>query len=86
MTDQVRVDNGIANVIKGAFEGKPVDAEVAFNNAMQVKMGAALQARSDEIRASIYDDEQELEASEEDTEEPEEIEEPETEDSPDEDV
>jgi hypothetical protein len=86
MTEQARVDNGIVDIIKGAFEGKPVDAEAAFNSAMQAKMGAALQARSDEIRAEIYADEEELEASAEDAEEPEEAEELETEDSPDEDV
>ena len=89
MTDEVRVDTGIVDIIKGAFEGKPVDAEAAFNSAMQSKMAAAIEARRDAIRASIYGDEEELEADADDEfedDEPEENEELETEDSTDEDV
>ena len=90
MTEHARVDNGIVDIIRSAFEGKPVDAEAAFNSAMQSKMSLALQARSDQIRADVYGEdehEEDLEASDEiESEEPEENEEVETEDSTDEDV
>ena len=44
----------IADIIKGAFEGKPSDAQTAFNSAIQDKMAAALDSKRYEIAQSMY--------------------------------
>lgn len=49
------MDNlGIADIIKGAFEGKPADAQAAFNAAIQNKMSAAIDLKRQEIAQSMY--------------------------------
>ena len=44
----------IADIIKGAFDGKPADAQTAFNSAIQDKMAAALDSKRYEIAQSMY--------------------------------
>ena len=44
----------IADIIKAAHDGRPVDAADAFNNVIQSKMAAAIDARRDELANSLY--------------------------------
>lgn len=44
----------IADIIKGAFEGKPTDTQSAFNSVIQDKMAAALDSKRYEIAQSMY--------------------------------
>lgn len=44
----------IADIIKAAHEGRPVDASDAFNSVIQNKMSAALDARREELANSLY--------------------------------
>lgn len=83
----------IADIIKASYEEKPVDVQAAFNDIMQTKMAAAIDAKRYEITNNMYGsseeddedfeyDESEVEADEEDYEDYEEpdIEEPTDED------
>ena len=44
----------IADIIKGAFDGKPSEVQTAFNYAIQDKMAAALDSKTYEIAQSMY--------------------------------
>jgi hypothetical protein len=49
------MDNlNIADIIKGAFEGKPADVAAAFNAAIQGKMADAIELKRQEISQSVY--------------------------------
>lgn len=47
---------GVADIIKASMQNRPVDVETAFNNAIQDKMMAAIDARREEITANLYAD------------------------------
>lgn len=44
----------VADIIQNAFDKKPQDVEVAFNNVIQQKMADAIDARREEIAQSMY--------------------------------
>lgn len=44
----------IADIIKASHEGKPIDVANAFNDVIQAKMAAALDARKEELANSLY--------------------------------
>ena len=52
--DDTKAD--VVKVIKSSFEGKPVEARKAFDEAMMNKISAALALRTEEIKADIYED------------------------------
>ena len=67
------MDNlNIADIIKGAFEGKPSDVATAFNAAIQSKMANAIELKRQEIAQSVYgsteDDDSDVEADDNDDE------------------
>lgn len=45
----------IADIIKAAHDGSPVDVQNAFNDVIQAKMAAALEARREQLAQSLYD-------------------------------
>jgi len=83
----------IADIIKASYEEKPVDVQAAFNDIMQTKMAAAIDAKRDEIASTMYgsseEDEEDFEYDESEVEADEdyeeEYEEPDTEEPTDED-
>jgi hypothetical protein len=77
----------IADIIKSAFEGKPADAQTAFNSAIQDKMAAALDSKRYEIAQSMYGDpEEDSEVDADDDYEDTDLDNLDLEDQPDEDV
>ena len=54
----------IADIIKAAHDGSPVDVQNAFNNVIQAKMAAAIEARREELAQSLYDSDEELDDDE----------------------
>lgn len=76
----------IADIIKGAFEGKPSDAQTAFNSAIQDKMAAALDSKRYEIAQSMYGDPENSEVDADDDYEDTELDNLDLEDQPDEDI
>jgi len=80
----------IADIIKASYEEKPVDVQAAFNDIMQTKMAAAIDAKRDEIANSIYgsseEGDEDFEYDESEVEADEDYEEPDTEEPTDEDL
>ena len=46
----------VADIIKGAFEGKPADVANAFNAAIQDKLADAIELKKQEITQNMYGD------------------------------
>lgn len=44
----------VADIIKNAYENKPLGVEDAFNNVIQQKMADAIAARRSEIEADMF--------------------------------
>lgn len=62
----------VADIIKNAYENKPKGVEDAFNDVIQQKMADAIEARRQEIAASMYGNNDTGEDAGEETESPEE--------------
>lgn len=76
----------IADIIKGAFEGKPSDTQTAFNSAIQDKMAAAIDSKRYEIAQSMYGDPENSEVDADDDYEDTDLDNLDLEDQPDEDI
>lgn len=51
------MDNmNVADIIQQAFQGRPQGVEDAFNNVIQQKMAAAIEARRQEIAQTMFGD------------------------------